>query len=289
MAILIDKNSRVVVQGITGKAGRFHTKMMLECGTKVVAGVSPGKGGEVVGLVPVYDTVEEAVKEQGANVSVLFLPAAAVLEATIEAITAGVKLVVVVPEHIPLHDMLRIRKFAHQYGARVIGGNTAGVISPGEANVGIMPEMAFKKGIIGTVSRSGSMTYYVADTLTRSGLGESTCVGLGGDPVLGSTFAEILPLFEKDPETKGIVLVGEIGGIYEEQAASVIKQMTKPVVALIGGKYAPSGKRMGHAGAIIEGDMGTAESKIKALKSAGAYVVEKFSQIPEVFKNLLLF
>ena len=286
MSILVNKESKVIVQGITGKTGAYHTQQMLRYGTKIVAGTSPGKGGQLVEGVPVYDTVEECVNHHNADVSVLFLPARFVLDSAIEAICAGIKLVVIVPEHIPIQDMLRIKKESKKYVAVVIGGNTAGIISPGECNVGIMPPIAFKKGKIGTISRSGSMTYYVADTLTRSGYGETTCVGLGGDPILGSTFAEILALFEKDPETEAVVLVGEIGGVYEESAGEVVSKMKKPVIALIGGRYAPSGKRMGHAGAIIEGEMGTAQSKINSLKSAGAIIVNIFSEIPEALAGI---
>lgn len=235
MAILIDKKTCLLVQGITGSAGSFHAKRMLDYGTKVVAGTSPGKGGQKVDSIPVYDTVAECVEKEGANTSVLFVPARFVLDSTLEALEAGIKLVVIVPEHIPIHDMLRIRNASKKHGAIVLGGNTAGIISPGKCNVGIIPELAFKEGRIGTVSRSGSITYYVADTLTSCGLGESTCVGLGGDPILGTTFGEILELFEKDTETEGVVLVGEIGGVYEEMSAETIKKMTKPVVFIIGG------------------------------------------------------
>jgi len=260
---------------------------MLEYGTQIVAGTSPGKGGQTVYEVPVYDTVEECVRKEGADTSVLFLPAKFVLDGAVEAIRAGIRLVVIVPERIPIHDMLRIRHEAKAYGAIVLGGNTAGIISPGEANVGIMPEIAFKKGRVGTVSRSGSITYYVADTLTYSGYGETTCVGLGGDPVLGSTFNEILELFEKDQETEAVVLVGEIGGVYEEMAGETIKKMTKPVIAIVGGVFAPKGKRMGHAGAIIEGSMGTAESKLAALEEAGGKIARTFSDIPKILGELL--
>ena len=206
MAILVDKNSKVIIQGITGSAGRFHTERMLAYGTKIVAGTSPGKGGEKVSGVPVYDTVEECVKNHGADTSVIFLPARFVMEAAIEAIYAGIKFIVVVPEHIPILDMMAIRKEAQKFGTIVLGGNTAGIITPGEANLGIMPDIAFKPGRVGTVSRSGSLTYYVADTLSRTGYGETTCVGLGGDPVLGSTFNEILELLDQDKKTKAVVL-----------------------------------------------------------------------------------
>jgi succinyl-CoA synthetase alpha subunit len=286
MAILVDKNSKVIVQGITGGAGRFHTERMLQYGTKIVAGTSPGKGGEKVFGLPVYDTVEECVKNHQADTSVIFLPAQFVLEACVEAIYAGIKFIVVIPEHIPIFDMMQIRKEALKHSALVIGGNTAGIITPGEANLGIMPDIAFSPGRVGTVSRSGSLTYYVADTLTRTGYGETTCVGLGGDPVLGTTFDEILLLFEKDVKTKAIVLVGEIGGVYEEKAKEIISKMKKSVIAMVGGLFAPPGKRMGHAGAIVEGEMGTAQSKLKALEEGGAHIAKTFLDIPEILKRL---
>lgn len=286
MAILVTRDSRVIVQGITGGAGSSHTKRMLEYGTQIVAGTSPGKGGREEHGVPVYDTVAECVENQGADVSVIFLPARFVMEAGIEAVRAGIKLVVVVPEHIPIADMLKLRQEAEHCGARIIGGNTAGIISPGQANVGIIPNVAFKPGRVGTVSRSGSLTYYIADTLTREGFGETTCVGLGGDPVLGSTFSEILKLFEADSDTKAVVMAGEIGGVYEEMATGTIQEMKKPVIAMIGGLHAPPGKRMGHAGAIVEGTMGTAASKLEALTEAGAHAAETFSDIPRILNEL---
>lgn len=286
MGILVDKNSKIIVQGITGEAGTFHTKRMLEYGTNIVCGTSPGKGGDKVLNLPVYDTVEECVNNHQADTSIIFLPAKYVMDAAIEAIYAGIKFIVVIPEHIPIHDMLLIRKEAVEHNARVLGGNTAGIITPGEANLGIMPDIAFKKGRVGTVSRSGSITYYVADTLSRSGYGETTCVGLGGDPILGSTFDEILWLFEKDEHTKAIVMVGEIGGVYEERAKDTIVKMKKPVIAMIGGLYAPQGKRMGHAGAIVEGEMGTAQSKLKILEEAGAHRANTFLEIVEILKKL---
>lgn len=286
MAILADKKSRVIVQGITGGAGSFHCKRMKAYGTNVVAGTSPGKGGSTVEGVPVYDTVEECVKQQGADTSVIFLPAQFVKEAAIEAIYAGIKFIVVVPEHIPILDMMKVRKEALKFGATVLGGNTAGIITPGQANLGIMPDIAFKPGRVGTVSRSGSLTYYIADTLTREGYGETTCVGLGGDPVLGSTFDEILWKFEQDHETKAVVMAGEIGGVYEERAKDTISKMKKPVIVMIGGVFAPPGKRMGHAGAIVEGNMGTAESKLKVLESAGAHRAKTFLDIPRILKSL---
>jgi len=286
MAILIDENSRVIVQGITGGAGQFHAGEMKSYGTNIVAGTSPGKGGSSVHEIPVYDTVKECVKNHQADTSVIFLPAAAVKDAVIEAIHAGIHTVVVVPEHIPIADMMMVRREAKKHGALILGGNTAGIISPGRANIGIIPPLAFKRGRVGTVSRSGSITYYLADTLSRSGYGETTCVGLGGDPVLGSTFNDVLELFEKDPETKAVCLAGEIGGVYEEIAAATIGRMSKPVIAIIGGVFAPPGKRMGHAGAIVEGEMGTAASKIKALQDGGAHIAKTFQDIPEILSRL---
>jgi len=286
MAILLTKKSKVIVQGITGSGGSFHAKRMRDYGTHIVAGTSPGKGGQAVESIPVRDTVEECVKEFGADFSVIFLPARFAAEAALEAIHAGIKTVVIVPEHIPIFDMMEVRKAAVERGTVVIGGNTAGIITPGQANVGIIPDVAFKPGRIGTVSRSGSLTYYVADTLTRTGFGETTCVGLGGDPVLGSTFDEILMLFDKDPDTKAVVMVGEFGGVYEERAASKLKNMSKPVICMIGGLFAPPGKRMGHAGAIVEGNIGTAQSKLEALTKAGAYHAKTFMDIPEILQKL---
>ncbi len=286
MAILVDKQSRVIVQGITGGAGSFHAKRMKNYGTNIVAGTSPGKGGEQVEGIPVYDTVMECVEHQDADTSVIFLPAQFVKDAAIESIRAGIKFIVVVPEHIPIHDMLVVRKEALKYGATVLGGNTAGIITPGEANLGIIPDIAFKPGRVGTVSRSGSLTYYIADTLTSAGYGETTCVGLGGDPVLGSTFDEILWKFEEDDKTKAVVMAGEIGGVYEERARDVIAKMKTPVIAMIGGVFAPPGKRMGHAGAIVEGNMGTAESKLKVLEEAGAHRARTFLDIPRILGEL---
>ncbi len=286
MAILVDKNSKIMVQGITGGAGAFHTRRMIEYGTNIVGGTSPGKGGQDVDGKPVFDTVAECVTETGADTSVIFLPAQFVKEAAIEAVRAGLKLVVVIPEHIPIHDMLHVRKEAVKYNCTVIGGNTAGIITPGEANIGIMPDIAFAPGRVGTVSRSGSITYYIADTLTRSGYGESTCVGLGGDPILGSTFEEILLKFEEDDKTKAIVLTGEIGGVYEERACDTISKMKTPVIAMVGGIFAPPGKRMGHAGAIVEGRMGTAKEKLDAMADAGAHAAKTFKDIPEILQKL---
>jgi len=286
MSILVDKDSKVLVQGITGGAGSFHTKRMLEYGTQIVGGTSPGKGGQTIENLPVFDTVDECIDATEADTSVIFLPAPFVKEAAIEAIWAGIKFVVIIPEHIPIFDMMEIRMEAKKYGTTVLGSNTAGIITPGEANLGIIPDIAFKPGRVGTVSRSGSLTYYVADTLTRSGYGETTCVGLGGDPVLGSTFDEILKMFDEDAETKAVVMCGEIGGVYEERAVSTIKKIKTPVICMIGGVFAPVGKRMGHAGAIVEGSMGTARSKLRVLEEAGAYPAKTFTEIPKILKSL---
>ena len=286
MAILVTKNSKVLVQGITGGNGRYHTERMIAYGTNIVGGVTPGKGGQTVCDRPVFDTIQECVDATGADTSVIFLPAQFVKEAAIEGVRAGLRLVVVVPEHIPILDMLLIRKEARRQSAMVLGGNTPGIITPGQANIGIIPDVAFKPGRVGTVSRSGSITYYLADTLTRSGYGETTCVGMGGDPVLGSTYSEILWEFEQDPETKAVVMAGEIGGVYEEMAVDTIRGMKKPVLVMIGGMYAPPGKRMGHAGAIIEGRIGTAKEKLEILASAGAHPCLTFLDIPERLKKL---
>jgi succinyl-CoA synthetase alpha subunit len=286
MAILVDKNSNVMVQGITGGAGKFHTKRMIEYGTNIVGGTTPGKGGREIEGRPVFDTVVECIRETGADTSIIFLPARFVKEATIEAIRAGIKFVVVVPEHIPIHDMLLVRKEAVKHHCTVLGGNTAGIITPGEANLGIMPDIAFKPGRVGTVSRSGSITYYIANTLTDSGYGETTCVGLGGDPILGSTFDEILWMFEQDEKSKAVVMTGEIGGVYEERACDTISKMKTPVIAMIGGIFAPQGKRMGHAGAIVEGKMGTAKEKLDALSAAGAHPAKTFLDIPKILEKL---
>ena len=286
MAILVDKDTECIVQGITGSQGSFHTKLMLEYGTKIVGGCTPGKGGQEVHGVPVYDTVKECKKEHpNASVTSIWVPPAFTKDAALEAMEAGLKTVVIITERIPIHDMLQIRKKAQEENVIVLGGNTPGIISPGKAKVGMLPESTFTEGRIGTVSRSGSITYYLANTLTLAGMGESTCVGVGGDPLIGTGYGRILELFEKDPETDGILLAGEIGGVYEEMASEIIKKMKKPVVAYITGIHAPQGKRMGHAGAIIEGGMGTAESKVAALKGAGADVAPTLQDIPKLLKE----
>ncbi|MBU7030698.1 MAG: succinate--CoA ligase subunit alpha [Theionarchaea archaeon] len=286
MAILVDENTKCIVQGITGSQGSFHTKLMLDYGTKIVGGCTPGKGGQEVHGLPVYDTVKECMESHpDATCTSIWVPARFTKDAVLEAIDAGLKTVVIITERIPIHDMLVIRKKAQEKNVIVLGGNTPGVISPGKAKVGMLPESTFTGGRIGTVSRSGSITYYLANTLQLAGMGASTCVGIGGDPLIGTGYEPILKLFEDDLETDAVLLAGEIGGVYEEMAAEYIKKMKKPVVGYITGMYAPKGKRMGHAGAIIEGEMGTAESKISALKGAGASVATKLSDIPRLLKE----
>ncbi|MBX6350644.1 MAG: succinate--CoA ligase subunit alpha [Clostridia bacterium] len=274
MAVLVDEKTKVLVQGITGNQGRFHTQRMLEYGTRVVAGTSPGKGGVEVEGVPVYDTVEAAVEKHGANASVLFVPAPFVKDAACEAIAAGLSPVVVVAEHVPLHDAMEVVAFARERGAVVIGPNTYGICTAGKTKLGIPPNQVFHPGPVGVVARSGTLSYEIVDSLSRAGLGQTTVVGIGGDRVVGLSFVDMLKRFEKDPETRAVVMVGEIGGTAEEEAAEYIKQMTKPVVAYIAGRSAPPGRRMGHAGAIIERGRGSFESKVRALREAGAQVAE---------------
>lgn len=288
MSIIINESSVTIVQGITGANAAVHTRLMLDYGTRIVAGVTPGKGGQKVHDLPVFDTVFDCRKiHPEATVSSVWVPARFARDAVLEAIEAGIKVIILITERIPIHDMLWIRKFAEARGATVIGGNTPGVISPDKCLVGMLPRIAFKPGRIGTVCRSGAITYYIANTLNLADMGESTSVGLGGDPILGSNYEKILKLFEEDPETDTVVLAGEIGGVYEEIAAPFIKTMKKPVVAFIAGKAAPRGKRLGHAGAIIEGSMGTAESKINALAEAGALISDTLKDIPDLIRKAL--
>ncbi len=290
MAVLLDEGSRVIVQGITGREGFFHTKLMLEYGTKIVAGVTPGKGGMQVHGVPVYDTMAEAVAEHPeANTSIIFVPARFAPDAVYEAVDAGMKLVVVITEHIPVHETLKFVNYAKQKGTTIIGPNCPGIISPGKAKVGIMPGHVFKPGKIGIVSRSGTLTYEIGYALSKKGYGQSTVIGIGGDPIVGLSFSEVLKLFEQDPETEAIVLVGEIGGDMEERAAQLIKkgEITKPVVAFIAGRTAPPGKRMGHAGAIIMMGTGTYEGKVKALSEAGVRVAKTPFEIPSLIGEAL--
>ncbi len=283
MAVLVDEHTRLLVQGITGREGEFHTRQMLAYGTKVVAGVTPGKGGTQVAGVPVFDTVAQAVAATGANASIVYVPARFAPEAVYEAVDAGIPFIVCITEGIPALDMVRVCAYVQSHGARLLGPNCPGIISPGRAKVGIMPGHIHTPGPVGVVSRSGTLTYEVVDALTRAGLGQSTCVGIGGDPIIGTTFLDVLALFEADEETKAVVLIGEIGGTDEERAARYIAEhMTKPVVAYVAGRTAPPGKRMGHAGAIIEGGTGTAQEKIAALKEAGVEVAEYPAQVAEI-------
>ena len=286
MSILINKNTRLVVQGITGRDGSFHSMKMKAYGTNVVAGVSPGKGGLLIEDTPVFNTVEDAVRETGANTSVIFVPAAFAKDAMMEAADAGVKLIVCITEGIPTIDVVSAYQFIKQKGAQLIGPNCPGLISPEESLVGIMPTQIFKRGGTGVISRSGTLTYEVVYNLSAQGMGQSTAIGVGGDPVVGLYFQELLAMFENDPDTDSIALIGEIGGDVEERAAEYIKaHITKPVAAFIAGKQAPSGKQMGHAGAIISSGGGTAAEKIAAFQAAGIPVANEPSQIPDLLKN----
>lgn len=289
LGIIVDRNVRAVVQNVTGKQGSFHTKLMLEYGTKIVAGVTPGKGGASVGSVPVYDTVEEALEKHSANASIIFVPAPFAADATYEALESGIRTIVVITEHIPIRDAIGLMAYARQVKATIIGPNTPGIISPGACKLGIMPAHVFAEGSIGMVSRSGTLTYEIAAGLTRRKLGQSTCLGLGGDPITGLNFIDVLRMFRDDPHTSAVVLIGEIGGNLEELTAKYLveEKYPKPVVAFIAGRSAPSGKRMGHAGAIVMGKAGTAESKIEAFRSAGVKVVEKPSDVADLLAGLL--
>jgi len=281
MSVLVDSTTRVVVQGITGHQGTVHARQMRQFGTQVVAGVTPGKAGTDVEGVPVYDTVRDAVRATQANASCIFVPAPYAKDALLEAVDAGIRLCVVVTEHIPFHDMLVMYHYARSKGTRIIGPNCPGIASPGKAKVGIIPNVVFQPGRVGVISRSGTLTYEIVNGIKETGLGQSTCIGLGGDPVVGTSFVDALPLFESDPETDALVLVGEIGGSAEEDAAEYIRHhFTKPVVAYIAGRSAPPGKRMGHAGAIISRGKGTAETKVAALEAVGARVARFPYEIP---------
>lgn len=274
MSILVDEKTRVVVQGITGNEGLFHTKQMTEYGTKVVAGVTPGKGGQKIEGIPVFNSVMEAVKETGANGSAIFVPPAFAADAIMEAADSGVSVVVCLTEGIPTLDMVMVRKYLKERGTKLIGPNTPGIISPGKCKIGVMAGYIHKQGTVGIMSRSGTLTYEVVDQLTKKGIGQSTCVGIGGDQIIGLNYVDLLELFEKDPDTEALIMIGEIGGTAEEEAAQFIeKHVTKPVVAFIAGLTAPPGRRMGHAGAIISGGKGTAGEKMSALEKAGVRVV----------------
>jgi succinyl-CoA synthetase alpha subunit len=285
MAILVDRDTRLLVQGITGREGEFHSRKMIEYGTAVVAGVTPGKGGQWAcdGKVPVFDTVSEAVEATEANTSVVYVPARFAADAILEAASAGVPLIVCITEGIPTLDLIRVRAYLDQQEARLVGPNCPGLLSPGRAKVGIMPGHIAIPGPVGVVSRSGTLTYEVVYALTACGIGQTTCVGIGGDPIIGTTFVDVLEMFEADPLTEQVILIGEIGGSDEERAARFIaERMVKPVTAFVAGRTAPPGKRMGHAGAIVQGGSGTAAEKIAAFEAVGVSVAEHPEQIPEL-------
>ncbi len=284
MSILVNKDTKLVVQGITGREGEFHTTQMVEYGTQVVAGVTPGGGGKRVAGVPVYNTMREAVDQTGANTSIIYVPAPFAADAVYEAVDAGIALVVCITEGIPALDEVRLYEYVRRSGARLIGPNCPGLITPGEAKVGIMPGYIHERGPVGIVSRSGTLTYEAVAALTAADIGQSTVVGIGGDPVVGTSFLNVLQMFDEDPETRGIVLMGEIGGTAEEEAAEYIQGMGKPVVAFIAGRTAPPGRRMGHAGAIISGGRGAAEEKVRALEAANAQVASTPSEIADLME-----
>lgn len=288
MSVLIDKNTKVIVQGITGRDGSFHARKMKEYGTNVVGGTSPGKGGQDVDGIPVFNSVKEAVDETGANTSVVFVPAPFAKDAMLEAADAGIKLIVCITEGVPVIDAATAQRYISLKGAKLVGPNCPGLISPGRSMVGIMPVGIFRQGNTGVISRSGTLTYEIVDNLTKNGFGQSTAIGIGGDPVVGVYFEDMLRMFQDDPETDSIVLVGEIGGDAEERAAQLIKKyVTKPVVAFISGRQAPKGKQMGHAGAIITTGAGTAAEKIAAFEAAGVPVAKETSEIPALLKGLM--
>lgn len=287
MSIFANKNTKLLVQGITGKEGKFHTEQCVEYGTNIVAGVTPGKGGQTVNSIPVFNTVKQAVKEAGANASLIFVPPLLGADAILEAIDAGIYLIVAITEGIPVLDMVRVKNSLNTKKVRLIGPNCPGIITPGETKIGIMPGKIHTKGNVGVVSRSGTLTYEVVDQLTKNGMGQSTCLGIGGDPVNGTNFIDTLEAFENDPETHAIVMVGEIGGNAEEKAAEYIKKnVTKPVVGFIAGLTAPPGRRMGHAGAIISGGSGTGKAKIESLKKNGINVCENLGEIGKLCKKI---
>jgi len=289
LGIFVNTQTRTIVQGITGTQGSFHTELMLGYGTQIVAGVTPGKGGTRVHNVPVYDTVEEALRKHQADASVIFVPAPFAADAAFEALEGGLKTLVIITEHIPVRDAVQVMARAQQQGAVVIGPNTPGIITPGECKLGIMPAHVFREGTVGIASRSGTLTYEIAVGLSTRDLGQSTCLGLGGDPVVGLSFKEVLTRFEEDKHTEAVVLIGEIGGDMEERAAEFISNegYVKPVVAFVAGRTAPPGRRMGHAGAIIMGRTGTAQSKIEAFEAAGVGVAEKPSDVAKMLAERL--
>ncbi len=288
MSILVNKNSKVLVQGFTGSEGSFHASQMIEYGTQVVGGVTPGKGGSKHLDRPVFNTVEDAVKATGANVSIIFVPPAFAADAIMEAADAGVQLIVTITEGIPVKDMVYAKQYITERGIRMIGPNCPGIITPGEAKIGIMPGFIHNPGKIGILSRSGTLTYEAVDQVTKQGMGQSTCVGIGGDPVIGSTHLDIVKLFNEDPDTEGIIMIGEIGGTNEEIAAEWIKDnCKKPVVGFIAGQTAPPGRRMGHAGAIIAGGSGTAAEKMRVMEACGITVVSSPAEIGETMARLI--
>ncbi len=288
MSILVGNDTRLVVQGFTGKEGTFHSEQMIEYGTNVAAGVTPGKGGQRHLDRPVFNTVVDAVKEEGVNTSIIFVPPPFAADAILEAADAGIKVIICITEGIPVRQMIPVYEFVNKKGAILIGPNCPGVITPGEAKVGIMPAMIFTPGPVGVISRSGTLTYEAVDQLTREGLGQSTAVGIGGDPIIGTRHVDALRLFQADDKTEAVVLIGEIGGTAEEEAAAYMKEnVTKPVFAFIAGRTAPPGRRMGHAGAIISGGKGTAEDKFAALEEGGAVIIKNPALIGETVKNHL--
>jgi succinyl-CoA synthetase alpha subunit len=289
MAIFIDRDTRLVVQGITGRDGAFHSRQMLEYGTKVVAGVTPGKGGKTFDdgptPVPIFDDMDQAVRETGANTSVIYVPPAFAADAIMEAAAAGIQFIVAITEGIPVLDMTRVYPFVQEQGARLLGPNCPGALSPGKAKVGIMPGQIVREGNVGVVSRSGTLTYEVVYLLTQAGIGQSTCIGIGGDPIIGTNFIDVLEAFEADPDTEAVVMIGEIGGTDEQEAAAFVKQnMSKPVVGFIAGQTAPPGRRMGHAGAIISGSAGTAEEKMEAFEHNGIAVMKRPSEVVDLVR-----
>ncbi len=287
MSILLDSTTKVIVQGITGREGLYHTRNMKAAGTNIVGGVTPGKGGESIEGFPVFDTVAEAIKATGATASCIFVPPPGAADAIMEAATAGINLIVCITEGIPVVDMTRAMLAVHEHNARLIGPNCPGMCTPGQGKIGIIPYQIFTPGPVGFISRSGTLTYEVVSLLTAAGLGQSSCIGIGGDPIIGSTFVDYLKLFEADPQTKAVVMCGEIGGSDEEDAAEYIKTMSKPVVAFISGRTAPAGKRMGHAGAIISGNTGTAQGKVAALQAAHVPVADTIFDIPGLVQKVL--
>jgi succinyl-CoA synthetase alpha subunit len=289
MGIFVDKSTRAIVQGITGEQGSFHTRLMLDYGTQLVAGVTPSKGGTTVHGVPVYDTVEEALKTHAADASIIFVPAPFAADAVCEALDSGLKIIVVITEHIPIQDAIQIMHRAKQQGSVVVGPNTPGILYVGECKLGIMPDHVFSQGPVGLASRSGTLTYEIAAGLSARGLGQSTCIGLGGDPIVGLSFVDVLREFERNEQTEAVVLIGEIGGNFEELAAEFIatENYSKPIVAFVAGRTAPSGKRMGHAGAIIMGKSGTTASKIEAFTKARVPVAEKPSDVAKLLSEKL--